>query len=339
MIRQPASGNLTRPGSRTGKDTSRTAPSASLTGPEPGRPLDPPVRAWFEQRLGHDFSQVRVHVNDQANARAQALGARAFTSGADIVVGAPDVTANAPEDTSLLAHELAHVVQQGKPGTGPISSTEQAEADADAAARAVSAGGTFQVRSRAAAGVPLCQDRSITDRTEGRRIRGTGRTLTTPDAGRVLGRGRQDEGLTPGVPMDQSATEALLQAEIQRLRPTIPSFSDLAGMGTFDSAFYGKPGRFNFRGRDMAGWEVNYYFISMAMAHQGWDWNEAQSVIWAWNQSQSLGINPFGGGGDMTPEMWFASWEGFRDEQERMAQEALSMPGAAPASAGSPPSP
>ena len=332
MNRRTASPDLTRPAN----DTARTARPASVTGPEPGRPLDQPVRTWFEQRLGHDFGQVRVHVNDQATARAQALGARAFTSGSDIMVGAPDVTANAREDTSLLAHELAHVAQQDKPGAGPISSTEQVEADADAAARAVSAGGAFQVRSRAAAGIPLCQDRGITDRTEGRRMRGTGRTLTTPDVGRVLGRGRQEEGLTPGVPMDQSATEALLQAEIQRLRPAIPTFSDLEGMGSFDSAFYGKPGRFNFRGRDMAGWEVNYYFISMAMAHQGWDWNEAQSIIWAWNQSQSMGINPFGGGGDMTPEMWFASWEGFRDEQERMAQEALGVPSAAPAPAGSP---
>ncbi|HEY1323420.1 MAG TPA: DUF4157 domain-containing protein [Streptosporangiaceae bacterium] len=320
-----------------GNHPARTAPSASVAGSGPGRPLDPPERAWFEQRLGHDFSQVRIHTDDEAATRAHALGARAFTAGTDILVGAPDVTATAVDERSLLAHELAHVVQQREPGTGPISSTEQMEADADAAARTVSAGGAFRVRSRATAGTPLCQSRSVTDRDEGRRMRGTGRTLTNPDVGRAAGRQRQEEGLKPGLPMNQSATEAMLQSQVQLLRPTIPAFSDLAGMGTFDSDFYGQRGPFDFRGQVMAGWEVNYYFISMAMAHQGWDWNETQSIIWAWNKSQELGINPYGGGEDMTPEMWFASWEGFRDEQERMAQEALGMPSAAPAPAQSPP--
>jgi len=71
-----------------------------------GHPLQPGVRADMEARLGHDFSQVRIHDDTQAVQSARAVGARAYTVGRDVVLGA------SPSPT-LLAHELAHVVQQG----------------------------------------------------------------------------------------------------------------------------------------------------------------------------------------------------------------------------------
>jgi hypothetical protein len=163
---------------------------------------------------------------------------------------------------------------------------------------------------------------------EARRRRGDTRWRTTPDVGQRRYRDwdRDSERWRNGgapAPTNRMDTEARLQEDVQALRPIIPEWYDTTGMATFDSSFYGDPGTFDFRGRTMAGWEVNYYFISMALAHQGWDWNETQGIIWTWNASQEIGVNPFGGGGDMTDEMWFAAHEGFTDELERMAVDAL----------------
>ncbi|GIV76622.1 MAG: hypothetical protein KatS3mg050_1016 [Litorilinea sp.] len=78
-----------------------------------GHPLPTATRRFFEQRFGQDFSPVRIHSDSQADARARAVQARAFTAGRDIVFAAGQY---APETTTgqhLLAHELTHVVQQG----------------------------------------------------------------------------------------------------------------------------------------------------------------------------------------------------------------------------------
>lgn len=78
----------------------------------PGQPLDVPTRTFMERRLGHDFSQVRVHSDAKAVAAAQAIQARAFTFGRDIVFGAQEYRSGATRGKHLLAHEFAHVVQQ-----------------------------------------------------------------------------------------------------------------------------------------------------------------------------------------------------------------------------------
>ncbi len=78
-----------------------------------GAPLDATMRAELEPRFGHDFSGVRVHTDGRAAASARAVQATAYTVGRDIVF---DRGAYAPHSTTgrrLLAHELAHVVQQG----------------------------------------------------------------------------------------------------------------------------------------------------------------------------------------------------------------------------------
>jgi Domain of unknown function (DUF4157) len=79
--------------------------------PSPGTALDPPVRALFEARFGRDLAAVRVHTEPRAALAAQARDAEAYTVGRDIVfgAGAPDVSTAA--GGSLLAHELAHVLQ------------------------------------------------------------------------------------------------------------------------------------------------------------------------------------------------------------------------------------
>lgn len=82
----------------------------------PGQPLDPGVREAFEPRFGHDFSQVRVHTGARAAESARALHARAYTSGQDIVFGPGRYDPGSRSGRTLIAHELAHTVQQGRHG-------------------------------------------------------------------------------------------------------------------------------------------------------------------------------------------------------------------------------
>lgn len=77
-----------------------------------GQPLLAATRAFFEPRFRYDFSQVRVHTDAWATATAQALNARAFTSGRDVAFGVSEYAPGALEGQRLLAHELAHVIQQ-----------------------------------------------------------------------------------------------------------------------------------------------------------------------------------------------------------------------------------
>lgn len=77
------------------------------------------LRAAFGERYGVDLSGVRVHDGPAAHDAARARDARAFTEGKDITVGAGEVTRDA-DGQRLLAHELAHVVQQTKSGERTI---------------------------------------------------------------------------------------------------------------------------------------------------------------------------------------------------------------------------
>ncbi|MGD8405173.1 MAG: DUF4157 domain-containing protein [Anaerolineales bacterium] len=80
----------------------------------PGRPLDGKTRAFMEPRFGHDFSGVRVHTDVKAAKSTQAVNALAYTVGQDVVFGAGQYDPRKSTGQRLLAHELTHVVQQGK---------------------------------------------------------------------------------------------------------------------------------------------------------------------------------------------------------------------------------
>ncbi len=77
-----------------------------------GAPLPCDVRSFFEPRFGRDFGAVRVHADAQAAASARSLNALAYTSGRDIVFGDGQYAPGTESGRRLLAHELAHVVQQ-----------------------------------------------------------------------------------------------------------------------------------------------------------------------------------------------------------------------------------
>src|SRR5262249_41137145 len=89
----------------------------------PGQPLDPAMRAFFEPRFGFDFGRVRIHADAQAAAAAAAIPgpapatrAGAFAAGPDIVFARGAFAPGTEEGRKLLAHELAHVAQQGAAG-------------------------------------------------------------------------------------------------------------------------------------------------------------------------------------------------------------------------------
>ena len=77
-----------------------------------GQPLPDSVRASLEPHLGHDFSQVRIHDDAEADRLANHLGAEAFTTGHDVFFREGAYKPDSESGKGLIAHELTHVVQQ-----------------------------------------------------------------------------------------------------------------------------------------------------------------------------------------------------------------------------------
>jgi hypothetical protein len=89
----------------------RSPVSLSARAGEAGHPLEPRTRADMESRFGHDFGHVRVVTDSQAAESARGVSAQAYTRGSQIVFGAGRYAPRSPQGRELLAHELAHVVQ------------------------------------------------------------------------------------------------------------------------------------------------------------------------------------------------------------------------------------
>ena len=77
-----------------------------------GVPLSESARAFFESRFRHDFSNVRIHADVSSALAADALNAKAFTHGRDIYFASGHYVQDTMEGRRLLAHELAHTIQQ-----------------------------------------------------------------------------------------------------------------------------------------------------------------------------------------------------------------------------------
>ncbi len=108
-----------------------------------GHPLDAATQESFEGRFAHEFNRVRIHDDARAAESARAVNARAYTVGSDIVFGAGLYEPRSEAGTRLLAHELAHVVQQrGQPfvpaaGLRVGAADDVFEKDADRVAESV----------------------------------------------------------------------------------------------------------------------------------------------------------------------------------------------------------
>ena len=86
-----------------------------------GRPLDAATRQFMEPRFGHDFSNVRVHTGSQAAESARAVNALAYTVGNNVVFGSGQYAPSTQAGGKLLAHELAHTLQQESQEPGQLS--------------------------------------------------------------------------------------------------------------------------------------------------------------------------------------------------------------------------
>jgi Domain of unknown function (DUF4157) len=102
-------------GATTANGEGRAAPGRTTESPrdglpsDAGRPLNAATRRLVEPAFGADFGHVRLHDSPIAQLTAGSLGARAFTHGDHIWLGPGE----RETDRSLMAHELAHVLQQG----------------------------------------------------------------------------------------------------------------------------------------------------------------------------------------------------------------------------------
>lgn len=78
-----------------------------------GSPLPGETRAFMESRFGADFSGVRVHTGGEAVQLSREVQAQAFTHGNDIYFNEGKYNPETETGKQLLAHELAHTIQQG----------------------------------------------------------------------------------------------------------------------------------------------------------------------------------------------------------------------------------
>jgi hypothetical protein len=126
-----------------------------------GVPIAADVRTRLETGFGADLRGVRVHEGAAAARLAEGHGARAFAYGQHVVLGA-----NASSrDLALMAHEVAHVLQQ----RGAVHSVQRCaeggcctgcgagsahEAEAAQAASAISGGGSYTVTGQVSTATP-----------------------------------------------------------------------------------------------------------------------------------------------------------------------------------------
>jgi Domain of unknown function (DUF4157) len=101
-----------------------------------GQPLDPNLRSLMESRFGRNLEQVRIHTGPRAAESADALDSKAFSIGREVIFGKGNYAPDTVEGKQLLAHELAHVLQQAggteasaAPDKGPAESQSEREAD------------------------------------------------------------------------------------------------------------------------------------------------------------------------------------------------------------------
>ena len=111
-----------------------------------GGALPDDLRSRFEGSLGVDLSGVRVHTGSESAAAASAVGAHAYATGNDIHFAAGAYDPGSERGQHLIAHEVAHTVQQrGAPAMrqhklAVSSAGDSAEVEADRAADAMVSG-------------------------------------------------------------------------------------------------------------------------------------------------------------------------------------------------------
>jgi hypothetical protein len=137
----------------SGQDAAGSPPALSAALREAGHPADPATLARFEPAFGCDLSAVRLHTSDRAAASAATVAARAYTVGNHIVFGRGEYAPGTGGGRRLIAHELAHVIQQSRGGSATPAEAPALQASADHAAEAAASGRPARVAGRARPGI------------------------------------------------------------------------------------------------------------------------------------------------------------------------------------------
>jgi hypothetical protein len=137
--------------------TSKSAGSPeNLLAKSAGSPLDSATLKLMESTFSHDFSHVRIHTDSSAAESAKALNALAYTVNRNIFFGEGQYRPGEFRGKRLLAHELAHSVQQSGGFHGNLTVSQPGDPSEQEASRAESAfaqGRPFSVSGRTEAGI------------------------------------------------------------------------------------------------------------------------------------------------------------------------------------------
>ena len=100
-----------------------------------GSPLPAQVNQFFSSRMGYDFSNVKVHTDKEAATSAKEVNAKAYSIGNHVVFNDGQFNTDSEPGKKLMAHELAHVIQQN--GNESISRKGEEEAEQECTAGSV----------------------------------------------------------------------------------------------------------------------------------------------------------------------------------------------------------
>jgi len=106
--------DLQAKGTESSPPPARVSEAAAAVG-RGGRPFSIAERSLFEPHFGRDLSHVRIHDRGAAGSAAHSIGARAYTVGSHIAFAPGQYGVGPTSGRRLVAHELAHVMQQGRP--------------------------------------------------------------------------------------------------------------------------------------------------------------------------------------------------------------------------------
>lgn len=156
----PGKATLTGRLQRRARATAGPAAEAQATqaSGEMGSGLPSALRSRLEGATGADLGGVMVHTGAAAQAASAELGAEAWTLGTDLYFAADTYAPGTPAGDHLIAHEIAHVVQQQGGAAREVRGRLEVSAPGDALeleaerfADAFAAGGTATIAQRTGA--------------------------------------------------------------------------------------------------------------------------------------------------------------------------------------------
>jgi len=182
-----------------------------------GRPLDGGVRSRMENAFGGSFGDVRVHTDANARALNDRMSARAFTVGRDVAFGGNQYRPGSIAGDLLIAHELAHVVQQrGGGATAERAAGDPSlEREADRAAAAAALGQQAQLSQGRGLRLQRCNQTQPTTTDAGP----TSTPSTTASAPPPAPSGALKDSII-GVPARQAAVDTVM-GQISEIDPTL----------------------------------------------------------------------------------------------------------------------